>query len=94
MEPLERRVGKALENQAAEYFQKKEKKTSKQKKDTIAWDFSGMDSGEYQGENIGAKGSSKVPQQQAGVRNNHLQANQKIPDNELDDFGLDETDQK
>lgn len=45
---MEKRVGKALENQAIEYFQKKEKKNLKSKKGTIAWDFSGMDSGEYE----------------------------------------------
>lgn len=88
LEPLESRVGKALQKQAAEYFDKKDKKNQKQKKGTISWDFSGMSSGEYD-----SKQKMQSKMQQVGVRNNHLKADQKIPDNELDDFDLDETDQ-
>ena len=45
-----------------------------------------MSSGEYDN-----KQKNQQNNQQAGVRNNHLKASQKIPDNELDDFDLDET---
>lgn len=47
LDPLEARVGKALQKQAEEYYEKKEKKNQKKKKGTISWDFSGMSSGEY-----------------------------------------------
>ena len=47
-----------------------------------------MSSGEYDSKQ---KVQSKM--QPTGVRHNHLKADQKIPDAELDDFELDETDQ-
>ena len=48
-----------------------------------------MSSGEYDSKK---QYQSKL-QQQAGVRNNHFQAHQKNPDNELDDFDLEESEQ-
>lgn len=89
LDPLEARVGVHLQKQAEEYFDKKQKKNSKEKKETIAWDFSGMSSGEYDSK----KQYQSKMQQQAGVRNNHFQAHQKNPDNELDDFDLEESEQ-